>query len=268
MWCQGFESLVKSRCSRLGVGALLLAFVMVLGSSWAWAGPPFLTDDPETVEPQHGEFYVAGQYLRSKDGKSGTAPHLEFNYGLVEDVQLHMIVPLAWNTPNNESTKYGLGDLELGVKYRFIHEGDWMPQVAMFPIVTLPTGDKDNGLGEGRTRVFLPLWFQKSWEPWTTYAGGGYWINPGAGNQNYWFTGWVVQRKLCSFLTLGAEIYYATADTVDGTDRYGYTAGAIVDLTEEHHVLLSGGHDLHGDNDLTLYLAYQYTFSLAGEKKK
>ena len=245
----------------------VMALALVLGADSAWAGPPFLTDDPETVEPQHWEFYLASQYTSTKDGKSGTAPHFEVNYGLVEDVQLHLIVPLAWNKPNDQSTKYGPGDLEMGVKYRFIHEGQYMPQVAIFPLVDLPTGDKDQGLGEGQTKAFLPLWFQKSWGPWTSYAGGGFWINPGAGNQNYLFTGWEVQRKLSDFLTLGAEIYYATADTVEGTDRYGSNLGAIVNLSEEHHLLFSGGRDLHGDNDLALYVAYQYTFG-PGEAKK
>ncbi len=241
------------------LGALAVTLVMFVGA--AWAGPPFFTDDPETVEPQHWEFYVATQFQKDKNGdRSGTFPHFELNYGLVEDVQLHMILPLAWNQPNGQSTKYGLGDLELGVKYRFIHERDNIPQVAFFPIVDLPTGDSDQDLGAGETKVFLPLWFQKSSGDWTSYAGGGYWINPGAVNQNYWFTGWTVQRKLNDYLSLGAEIFYAGPDTVDAQDRVGFNVGAIVNLTEEHHILLAAGRDIQGDNDLSMYLAYQFTF--------
>src|SRR4030042_6547615 len=46
------------------------------------AGPPFVTDDPETVEYQHWEAYLAAQYKNDRDEVSSTLPHLEINYGL------------------------------------------------------------------------------------------------------------------------------------------------------------------------------------------
>ena len=36
-------------------------------------------------------------------------------------------------------TTYGLGDTEIGMKYRFIHETDTTPQVGTFPIMHIPT---------------------------------------------------------------------------------------------------------------------------------
>ncbi len=87
-----------------------------------------------------------------------------------------MIVPLAYNHPKGEATQYGLGDMELGVKYRFLHEIETTPQAAVFPIVLLPTGNDKKGLGEGYVQVLLPLWIQKNWGPWTIYGGGGYGI--------------------------------------------------------------------------------------------
>lgn len=126
-----------------------LAFILalaVLAPATAWAGPPFITDDPETVEYQHGEFYIASQYANNKDSKEGTAPHFEFNYGIIPDVQLHLLVPLAFVHPNGGPTMYGFGDTEVGVKYRFLHETDSVPQVGTFPIVHLPTGDSDRAV--------------------------------------------------------------------------------------------------------------------------
>jgi hypothetical protein len=121
----------------------------------AWAGPPFITDDPEPVDYRHGEFYISSQYAINKDGKEGTLPHFEFNYGAIPDLQLHLLVPLAFVHPNGGSTMYGLGDMEVGVKYRFIHESETTPQVGIFPIVHLPTGDSDRSLGGG-TRAAVP----------------------------------------------------------------------------------------------------------------
>ena len=72
----------------------------------------------------------------------------------------------------------------------------WRPQVAVFPLVNLPTGDEDRGLGAGHVLVFLPMWFQKSFGDWTIDGGGGYWINQGGvGDKNFWFSGLLLQRK-------------------------------------------------------------------------
>jgi hypothetical protein len=42
--------------------------------------------------------------------------------------------------------------MELGVKYRFLHEDQngCIPQVGIFPLVELPTGDSSRGLAIGR----------------------------------------------------------------------------------------------------------------------
>ena len=32
--------------------------------------------------------------------------------------------------------------------------------------------------------------------PRTTYGGGGYWINPGPDNKNFWQLGWLGQRDI------------------------------------------------------------------------
>lgn len=155
---------------------MLFALVHVIGivcPTGAWAGPPFLTDDPEPVKFKHWEFYTAAKWTGARSSASGTLPHIEVNYGVLPNVQLHTIVPavLAWT--QREGVAYGLGDIELGVKLRFVDEGEWRPQIGIFPLVDLPTGSKQRGLGTGAVQSLLPLWLQKSFGPWTTYGGGG-----------------------------------------------------------------------------------------------
>jgi hypothetical protein len=41
--------------------------------------------------------------------------------------------------------------------------------------------------------------------------------------------------------------------------------GAIINLTDNHHLLLSGGQDVSGPNYHSFYIAYQFTF---GPEKK
>jgi hypothetical protein len=139
-----------------------------VGVTSLFAGPPFRTDDPEPVDYQHWEFYTATQYLNDKGNLSGTAPHLEANYGVVPNVQLHLIVPDAYNRPRAGSALFGPGDVELGIKCRFIQESEYVPMVGTFPLLEAPTGSRARGLGTGQTQLYLPLWLQKSLGPWTS----------------------------------------------------------------------------------------------------
>jgi hypothetical protein len=239
---------------------------LILGTMVAWAGPPFVTDDPEPVEFRHWEVYVASQHAKDKDGWSGTAPHFEVNYGALPNLQLHLIAPLAYVKPDDGSSHYGFGDLELGAKYRFIQETDWRPQVGTFLIFDLPTGSSSRGLGSGHLRTFLPIWLQKSFGPWQSYGGGGYWINPGSENKNYWFLGWQVQRELSKAITLGGEMFYNTLTAEGEGGRMGFNVGTILNFTDEHHLLFSTGRDIHGQNRFSAYIAYQWTFG-PSEKK-
>jgi hypothetical protein len=59
--------------------------------------------------------------------------------------------------------------------------------------------------------------------------------------KDYWFSGWEVQRKITTMLTLGAELVNQANTTEDGETQTGFTIGASVDLTDYHHLLFSIG---------------------------
>jgi hypothetical protein len=240
-------------------------FAGLLSATSAFAGPPFRTDDPEPVDYRHWEVYGFSQSTRISGDLSGTLFGVEVNYGAAPDLQLHVVVPLAFDDPSGGKWQTGIGDTELGLKYRFVQEDDegWRPMIGIFPLVEVSTGDAGRGLGAGHTREFLPVWVQKSWGDWQTYGGGGYWINPGAGNRNYWFAGWLLQRKITEQLTLGGELFHQTADTAGGSDSTGFNIGGFYDFTENHHLLFSVGRGLqnaNNSNQFSYYFAYQLTF--------
>ncbi|HTN72265.1 MAG TPA: transporter [Methylomirabilota bacterium] len=136
---------------------LVLVIVSMILAQLAWAGPPFTTDDPETVEYRHWEVYVASQIEHDENGWPGISPHFEVNYGAIPNLQLHLIAPVSFTAPSHEATRFGYGDTELGVKYRFFEETDHLPQIGVFPLIELPTGSRERGLGSGHTQAFLPL---------------------------------------------------------------------------------------------------------------
>ena len=225
-----------------------------------FAGPPFVTDDPEPVDYQHWEVYLASQHAKTAHDWSGTAPHVEVNYGVIPNMQLHLIAPLAYDAPAHEKGHYGYGDTELGVKFRFIQETPYCPQVAVFPLVELPTGSEKDGLGAGHVQTFLPVWLQKGFGEWTVYGGGGYAINSGEGHPDWGFVGLVVERHLVENVLLGGELYHRTSMEAGGRSDTAFNLGTVIDISDQHHILFSAGRSIDGPTDFQTYIAYQFTF--------
>jgi hypothetical protein len=222
------------------------------------AGPPFVTDDPEPVELRHWEVYLASQDAFGAGGLTGTAPHVEVNYGAAPGLQLHVIAPLALSAGGGMAAHYGPGDIELGAKYRFLDEERFWVQAGTFPIATLPTGSESRGLGEGSATILLPLWLQKSLGPWTTYGGAGYHLRT-ANGEDAWFLGWEVQRRIGA-LALGAEVYRDTDSARTLAGATGFGLGAVLDFSDLQHLLLSLGRQGGGPRAIHAYLAWQLTF--------
>jgi hypothetical protein len=241
--------------------AVLCFVVLVSGvPATVCAGPPYITDDPEPVKYQHWEVYVASIFTKQPDAWTFTAPHLEVNCGILPNLQLNTILPMTLYAPAEGARSYGYGDTELGAKYRLVQERKWLPQVGTFPLLELPTGSHQANLGSGHTQTFLPLWLQKSVGPWTAYGGGGYWVNPGIHNRNWWFSGLVVQYEVHPDFIPGIEIFHGTSQVVGEPRELGVNLGAIWNLSELQHLLLSAGPALQGSNQLQGYFAYQLTF--------
>lgn len=243
-----------------GPARAIVAAVGLLLPLAALAGPPYTTDDPEPVEDRHWEVYLAFQNFWTKgQGADGTLPQIEVNYGAVPDLQLHTIVPLAWTSPEGGTFQYGPGDIELGAKFRFVHEGDWVPQIGTFPLVELPVGSAAHGLGVGHVQVLLPIWLQKSWGRWTTYGGAGYWLgNPGPDWHGSWYVGWQAQYQVVTWASVGAEVYHGMAGQDGSPSDTRFNVGLVVDLGDVHHILFSAGHSFTSAS-AQAYLAYQIT---------
>ncbi|MFI5145309.1 MAG: transporter [Ignavibacteria bacterium] len=207
----------------------------------------------------HWEFYVSSHSAHDDAGWSGTLPHFEVNYGVIDNVQLHAIAPMAYNFPGQGANTYSFGDMELGIKYRFIQEGKSVPMIGIFPLVEVPTGSQSRGLGNGKAQFYLPVWLQKSFGKWQTYGGSGYWINPGTKKKNWWFAGWQLSRQVTEKLNIGVELYHSTASDVNSENESRFNIGAVYDFSEKHHLLFSAGRGFNGPVKAQMYIGYQLT---------
>jgi hypothetical protein len=222
------------------------------------AGPPFNTDDPEPVEYQHWEYYISSINLFQHELNNGTLPHFEVNYGLLPDVQVHLLSPLNYNYMGTHTFQYGYANTELGLKYRFVQESENVPQIGTFPIVEIPTINNSN-FGNGKAQIYLPVWIQKSWNKLSSYGGGGYWINPGTGNKNWIFEGWELQYDFSKRITLGGELYYHTAQSISSQSALAFNVGGFINFSEKFHLIFSIGHNLSNENFLTSYTGLLWT---------
>jgi hypothetical protein len=244
-----------------GFRTISLAFCLNLVlTTYSFAGPPFLTDDPEPVDFHHWEAYLFTSGMTSSCGYDTEGPAVELNYGALPDTQLHLIVPITSVDGPGMSAASGFGDMELGIKYRFVHETNARPQIGIFPMAELPIGDESRGLGNGRTWFRLPLWLQKSRGPWTTYGGGGAVVNPAPGQRDYPFGGWLVQRNFGKHLTLGGEIFAQGADTNNDKGFAALNFGGSYLVSEHFSLLFSAGHSVAGDNHSLWYFGFYGTW--------
>jgi len=217
---------------------LLAALAFAGAASPALAGPPYLTDDPVPTDTGHWEIYAfsaAEGHRSTLDANAG----FDLNYGPVKGVQLTATLPLSFSHAPLEGWRSGTGDVELGVKYRFLNDEKDGVSAAIFPRAILPTSGIER---HERTHFLLPLWVGKDFAGGTSlFGGGGYEINSGPGNRNFWQAAVAVTHDVNEKLSVGAEITRQGSDTVGGTAQTRAGLGSILKLSDHYALLVSGG---------------------------
>lgn len=224
-----------------------------------FAGPPYITDDPEPTETGHWEIYTFGGGTKTAGSFDGSAG-VDLNYGAVPDIQLTATLPIEF-ARSSGATRTGAGNLEVGVKYRFYQNAATGVSVAMFPRVFFPTASR--GFGSGRTGLLLPVWAQKDAGDWSLFGGGGYSINPGSGNRNSWQGSVAVTRALGERASFGAEIAHNSSDTVGARSYTALNFGGIYRIGGPFAILASAGPGIGHRRDggkYNLYVALATAF--------
>jgi hypothetical protein len=252
---------------------MCLAGCLLLSPAMGLAGPPFQTDDPEPVDLGHYEFYIFSNVDGTPVETDPSGPAFEFNWGALPNTQLHLVAFLGAIVPSNDPryapagagpSAYGLLDTELGVKYRWVKESKYVPEIGTFTMIELPTGSYARGLGVGKAWYKLPVWLQKTWGPWTTYGGGGYQIVNQVDYKSFPYAGWLLQRDIGEKWTLGGEIWhhgaegFATPQTREATmfDFGGY----YYFRKPAFQLLFNLGHTIVGQSETYAYLGLYWTW--------
>jgi hypothetical protein len=241
-------------------GARWSAALLLCCCARAFAGPPFVTDDPEPVEATHWEINTAATGAWRSGQASLGLPSVDINYGAAPNVQLH--AQPRYSVQRDGETQRGIDDTELGVKYRFWERkadaGSAM--LGVYPMYQLATGARRLGADRGTHGIFLPLWAQYEQGGWTVYGGAGYRLNRGTGASNSTFTGVTVLRQVSDGLQIGAEVFHETPMAIDARSSTGFNLGGAHMLSPRLNLLFSAGRTFGDAAENLFYLGLQLHF--------
>jgi hypothetical protein len=196
----------------------------------AQGGPPFITDDPGTPGNHHWEINFGWLGDHNPAHASYQLPDVDMNYGWGDRIQLKYELPLAAATDGTNTTRAGLGESLLGVKWRpYEHHKAGEPKsdenmdfsLGTYPQASInnPTSAVRRGIVEPGPQYYLPVEATAK-VGWVNFNGElGRWI----GNRNVpsrWGRGLIAGHEFSDRLELYSEIYdLQDANRIDGLPK-------------------------------------------------
>jgi hypothetical protein len=202
---------------RLQFSILLLTAFLPSLCARAQGGPPFITDDPGTPGNRHWEIDFGWIADHNPGNAYYETPDIDMNYGWGDRIQLKYELPMAVYTDPNNTTRSGLGESLIGVKWRpyeHHHAGDAPSDENMdFSIGTYPQASINNptsavrrGIVENGPQYYLPMEMTAKWGPLNFNGEVGRWF----GNQlipSRWGRGLIAGHEFNDRFELYSEIY-------------------------------------------------------------
>ena len=211
----------------LRILTLLLGILTVAGSAFAQGGPPYYTNDPGTPGPRNWEINLGYEPFLYTDQSISHTPDVDINFGLGERIQL--TYENAWLRVNSvpQAARFGLGQSNFGVKWRFLDGGEDGLSISIFPqgFVNNPDNSVKRGITPQSDSFLMPVEFSRKFGPVDLNLELGY--NFVHGGSDGWLVGLVAGHKVTPKLEVDAEFYntstvnpYASQPTIDAGLRY------------------------------------------------
>lgn len=154
--------------------------IILIFSNQAFAAHPLITDDTGTQGKGNMQFEFISEY--GKDREDGvTEKFFEgptipvFSYGLSDTMDIVFGLPyvsVRTEEAGTTSAVRGIGDASIEIKARF-YEKDGL-SLGLKPGISLPTGNEEKGLGNGKMSYSIFLITTKEAEPWAFHFNLGY----------------------------------------------------------------------------------------------
>ena len=242
-----------------------LAFIaaLICASCWmqrahAQAGPPMITNDPDTPGAGVWEINTAATGGRSREAWDFAAPDVDVNLGVGDRVQLS--AHGAWQHMRADGAPWssGWGDIELGARWRFLDDETDGVSMAVQPlwIKNWSSSARRRGLASEHAEYVLPVQIAHDFGTWAGDVEiARHFV---ASEADAWQVGALVERACFRSSECLAEI--VTEHTNGESTRTTLNIGGRVPLTRTLKLLGSIGSELSGDDrqQLVFYLGVQY----------
>lgn len=228
---------------RRSTPALALLFAALPLTLCAQGGPPMLTDDPGTPGNGNWELNVAFTAEAQHGAHAFEAPLLDLNYGVGDRIQLKVEGPWLVLDAPGETRRSGLGDLAVGVKWRFMdQQGARRADVSVYPQVAARTLLQGDGSADGGRplQVLLPLEVAHSFGRASANAEVGYAVGEG---DDELIAGLVVGWELGSRAEALAEFHQTSVRTTGENERFA-DVGVRGTMSRHLTLLASAGHSV------------------------
>lgn len=228
----------------------------------AFAGPPLLTNDPDT--PGDGKFEINFAFTgeRVAHDWSFESPLIDFNYGLGERVQLTIELPWVIGDAHGDHRRGGVGNIGGGAKIRILDEDKAGLSLSVFPQLSgnLSRRSTRLGLADAGWEAFLPVQISKSFGKTTIFSEVGYLWHRDGPNSLFW--GIAAERELTEKLSFLAEI---SGDSLTQFREHSIVVNIGTHWQfSEHTALIAslgrGVRDAGEEVKLLGYLGLQFTF--------
>lgn len=223
----------------------IIVAAQILVVAIAAAGPPLITDDPETPDQNEWEINVSHQMAEFSSGFAMPCPWFDINYSVTDFDQAKIEVPVMYANSPDTGGNWGMGDVVIGWKHRFGDEEEHKFLVSFFPQLILPTGDATNFLGAGQTLAFLPVQLGKHFQDDKLFVYGeiGYACTLGNPTGQFWKYGLAVVRQVNDKLDLMGEVGGFAFDRTGG-DYTFFNLGFKRGLSKDVALICSCGRGL------------------------
>jgi hypothetical protein len=232
----------------------------------AQGGPPLLGDDPETPGAGKWEINMAYTEQRTNEEHFRSLPHVDFNYGLGDHIQLKY--ETGWVFADSpDGMKSGLDDSLLGIKWRFLDQEKAGFNMSVYPQLQVEnnTDSAARGIANPGPNLFLPVEVSREFGKVTLVAEVGYQYF--RADTNEWVVGIIGAVKPNDDLELLAEVRNFSDKFLNRGDLI-VNVGLRQALGSRFKLLAAVGTGLTNSPGATSFIAYLGIQMLLGEDKK
>jgi len=162
-------SILTNGCKARYTAVLVMAIFLQRAPSQARAQgePPYYTNDPGTPGNRNWEINLGYMPFLFNGASTSHMPDVDINYGVGDRIQL--TYENAWLRVRNglDAAKYGLGQDQLGVKWRFYDNEKTGLEISLFPQLSInnPNHSVQRGITPPGASLIMPVEFSKKLGP-------------------------------------------------------------------------------------------------------